>query len=127
MINYKDRIFYILCRHSCGIMDGWIPLPSTAIHTQIPSTTLYAVRKYLKALKQEGLIDSDLYVEQGDEHPVLIRGYVVTEKGRKTDDYRLAHECERRICKECFDIDIGDVETHWNNLESNIEVHLNDL
>jgi hypothetical protein len=95
-------------------MDGWIPLPSTVIHTQIPSITLYAVRKHLKALKQEGLIDSDLYVDQGEERPILVRGYVVTEKGRKTNEYKLAHETERRICKECFDIDIGDV--NWDPL-----------
>jgi hypothetical protein len=91
-------------------MDGWIPLPSTVIHTQIPSITLYAVRKHLKALKQEGLIYSDLYFEQGEERPILVRGYVVTEKGKNTSDYRLAWEIERRICKECFDIDIGEAD-----------------
>lgn len=125
-MNDKDKIFSILCRHCCNIMDGWIPYPSTVIHSQIPSITLYAVRKHLKALKQEGLITSDLYVDHGDERPILIRGYVVTEKGRNTNEYRQAHEIERRICKECFDFDIGDVDTHWNNLFDNVEVHLND-
>ncbi len=116
MMYDKSKIFSILCNHSCNIMDGWIPLPSTVIHTQIPSITLYAVRKHLKALKQEGFIDSDLYVEQGEEHPILVRGYIVTEKGKDTEEYRTAWEVERRICKECFDIDIGDVDEHWNIL-----------
>jgi predicted ArsR family transcriptional regulator len=91
-------------------MDGWIPYPSTVIHSQIPSITLYVVRKHLKALKQEGLIDSDLYVDQGEERPILIRGYVVTKKGMKTSEYKLAHELERQRCKECFNLDIGSVD-----------------
>lgn len=89
-------------------MDGWIPYPSTCI----ASTTglrLYYVRKLLKELKQEGLITSDLLVEQGEERPILIRGYVLTEKGKQTVEYKLAHEAERKICKECFNIDIGDI------------------
>jgi NMD protein affecting ribosome stability and mRNA decay len=119
LINDKDKIFSILCRHCCSIMDGWIPYPSTCIHEQIPSITLYAVRKHLKTLKQEGLIDSDLYVDQGEERPILIRGWVVTKEGMKTNEYKLAHEIERQICKDCFDIDIGDVKTEFDNwLES---------
>jgi hypothetical protein len=114
LINDKDKIFSILCRHCCSIMDGWIPYPSTCIHAQIPSITLYAVRKHLKALKQEGLIDSDLYVDQGEERPILIRGYTVTKAGMKTNTYKLAHEVERKICQECFDIDIGDVDSLVN-------------
>lgn len=90
-------------------MDGWIPYPSTAIHAQMPYITKYAVCKHLKALKQDGLITSDIYVEQGEERPILVRGYTVTEKGKNTPEYRLAYETERRICKECFDFDIGEL------------------
>jgi hypothetical protein len=79
----------------------------------MPGLTLYKVRKYLKELKATGLIDSDLYVDQGEERPILVRGYIVTPEGRNTKEYEMAHELERRICKECFDIDIGDVKQHW--------------
>lgn len=124
MMNDKAKIFSILCRHCCSIMDGWVPLPSTFIHTQIPSITLYAVRKHLKALKHEGLIDSDIYVEQGEEHPILVRGYIVTENGKKTAEYKLAHEIERKICKECFDIDIGEVYSTLADLEKELDQFL---
>jgi hypothetical protein len=97
-------------------MDGWIPYPSTCI-AGTTGWRLYYVRKLLRQLKQEGLIDSDLYVDQGEERPILIRGYIVTEKGKKTNEYKLAHELERKICKECFDIDIGDVYLHSNMLD----------
>jgi hypothetical protein len=106
MMNDKARVFNILCQHCCSIMDGWIPYPSTCI-AYTTGWRLYYVRKLLKELKQEGLIDSDLWVEQGEERPILVRGYIVTEKGKKTLEYKLAHEIERKICKECFDIDIG--------------------
>lgn len=110
----KDRVFNILCQHSCSIMDGWIPYPSTCI-AETTGLKLYYVRKLLKELKQEGLIDSDLWVEQGEERPILARGYIVTEKGKKTNEYQLAHEIERKICKECFDIDIGEINSKFDN------------
>jgi DNA-binding PadR family transcriptional regulator len=95
-------------------MDGWVPDPSTCI-AGTTGWRLYRVRKLLKELKQEGLIDSDLYVEQGEERPILVRGYVVTEKGKQTAEYKLAWEMERKICKDCFDIDIGEVDKTVDN------------
>jgi hypothetical protein len=106
MMNDKARIFSILCQHCVSIMDGWIPYPSTCI-AETTGWRLYYVRKLLKELKKDGLIDSDLYVDRGEERPILVRGYVVTEKGKKTAEYKLAHDIERKICKECFDLDIG--------------------
>lgn len=106
MIDDKAKVFSILCRHCVSIMDGWIPYPSTCI-AGTTGWRLYYVRKLLKELKQEGLINSDLYVDHGDERPILIRGYTVTEKGKKTAEYKLVHDIERKICKECFDLDIG--------------------
>lgn len=114
----KDRVFYMLCQHCSSIMDGWIPYPSTCI-AGTTGWRLYYVRKLLKELKKDGLVDSELYVERGEERPILVRGYIVTEKGKKTNEYRLAHEVERKICKECFGIDIGDV-----NLSGELEKEL---
>lgn len=105
---FKIKIFWIMCKHHCSLMDGWVPYPSTIIQRQIPNLSLYKVRKYLKELKQEGYIDSELYVDTSwDERPVLVRGYNLTSKGANTHLCDLAHERERRICKECFDFDIG--------------------
>lgn len=122
----KNSIFYILCRHSVSIMDGWIPFPSTCI-AYVTQLDLKVVRKELKRLKKEGLVDSDLYVEMGEERPILVRGYIVTEKGEQTEEYREAYEEERNLCKKCFDIDIGEVGHLDYCLENCVEVHLNDL
>ena len=113
-MNYKEEIFNMLCRHSCNIMCGWVPFPSTCIHESMPEISLYKVRKYLKELKQEGFIESDLFVDQGDERPILVRGWVLTKEGMKTEAYFKAHEEERKICQECFDIDIGTVPLDAN-------------
>lgn len=122
----KNSIFYVLCRHSVSIMDGWIPFPSTCI-AQVTQIDLKTVRKELKRLKKEGLVDSDLYVEMGEERPILVRGYIVTKKGMETEEYKHAHEMERRICKEVFDFDIGEVGHLDYCLENCVEVHLNDI
>jgi DNA-binding PadR family transcriptional regulator len=111
-----NPIFYSLCLHSCSIMDGWIPYPSTCI-SYTTKIDLPVVRKELRRLKKEGLVDSDLWVERGEERPILVRGYVVTEKGKATDEYRTAWELERRICQECFDIDIGDIDRQSDELD----------
>ena len=125
-MNDKDMVFYQLCQHHCSIMDGWVPYPSTCI-AETTGWKLSYVRKLLRELKRDGLIDSDLYVEQGEDRPILVRGYIVTEKGRQTKLYEVAHETERKICKEVFNWDIGDVKTHWDIIDNGFEAHLNNL
>lgn len=107
-MNDKDRVFEILCHHSVSVMDGWVPYPSTCIAGSLGWKLSY-VRKLLKQLKQEGLIDSDIYVETGPEldRPILVRGYVLTQEAKKTPMYEIAWETERKICQECFKFDIG--------------------
>lgn len=104
----KDKVFYKLCSHCVSIMDGWIPYPSTII-AETTGWKLSYVRRLLRELKKEGLIDSDIYVEKGEDHPILVRGYVVTAEGKKTKLYESAHNAERALCKEVFKIDIGEV------------------
>lgn len=102
----KEQIFSTLCMHHCSIMDGWVPYPSTVLSKQL-GISLYKTRKYLKELKTEGLIDSDIYIENGWDKPIIVRGYVVTKMGRLTETFENAYQKERELCKECFGIDIG--------------------
>lgn len=120
----KDKVFEILCHHSVSVMDGWVPYPSTCI-AGTTGWSLYKVRKLLKELKREGLIDSDIYVETGPDldRPILVRGYVLTKKALDTEAYEIAWEAERKACQECFKFDIGpcdkkvvDEEDGWIDL-----------
>ena len=38
---------------------------------------------------------------------IISNGYILTEKARKTEEYKRAWREERRLFKECFGIDIG--------------------
>lgn len=108
MKAYKITIFWYLCNHYCSVMDGWVPYPSTLLHRHLPQLSTYKLKKYLKELKEEGWITSDMYIEQGDERPIIIRGYTITDKAMHTFIYRSCHERERRLCKKVFDFDIGE-------------------
>ena len=122
MMTDKEQIFSILCNHYCSAMDGWVPYPSTIIHKHMSHLSLYKVRKLLKELKSEGLIDSSIYVETGDDldRPILVRGYEITKKALDTPEYERAWEAERELCKKCFEFDIGPVrkeeEDEWIDL-----------
>lgn len=106
---YKITIFWYLCNHYCSVMDGWVPYPSTLLHKHLPQLSDYKLKKYLKELKEEGWITSDMIIEEGYEHPWIIRGYTITDKARNTFIYKSCHERERRLCKKVFDFDIGPV------------------
>lgn len=100
-----NRVLYTLCRHNLNIMDGWLPFPSTAI-SRILDISLYKTRKELKKLKEQGLVESCIDSISDDEGTCVLRGYRITEKAKETEEYKKAFEEERKICKECFGIDI---------------------
>lgn len=104
-----DKILYTLCRHNVGIMDGWHPFPATTI-SQILEINVGQVRYHLKKLKEKGLVNSCHEGGMTEDGEVFcLWGWTITEKAIKTEEYRKAYEEERILCKECFDIDIGDV------------------
>ena len=100
-----NKVLYHLCRHCVGIMDGWCPYPSTCL-SNVCEMSLYQTRKELKKLKEQGFIVADRYCEIGEDRNYLISGYTITDKAKETQEYKMAFEEERKICQECFNIDI---------------------
>lgn len=98
-------ILYHLCRHDVSLMDSWHPYPSTAL-SKACGLSLYKTRKELKALKANGLVESDIECLCGEEGNWILRGYHITEKAKETKEYKKAFEEEKEICKEIFDIDL---------------------
>ena len=86
-------------------MDGWCPYPSTCL-SNVCEMSLYQTRKELKKLKEQGFIVADRYCEIGEDRNYLISGYTITDKAKETQEYKMAFEEERKICQECFNIDI---------------------
>lgn len=105
-----NEVLYTLCRHCVGIMDGWIPYPSTVIAKSL-NMPVGKVRYQLKKLKTQGLVVNDSYGGQTEDGEVFcINGFTVTEKAEKTEEYIKAYNEERELCKRTLDIDIGEMK-----------------
>ena len=105
-----DDILYTLCRHNVSIMDGWHPYPATAISKQ-HGISLNKARYHLRNLKKKGLVNSchdGGMTEDGEVY--CYWGWEITRKAFETDEYKKAYEEERKLCKKCFDIDIGTID-----------------
>lgn len=101
-----------ICSHSVDIMNGWMPLPSTFLCT-VCNFTLYKTRKILKSLKEQGLIVSDRYYDQTEDGNIFcLNGYILTEKGMKTEEYKNEYDKERKIVLESMGFDIGESEVN---------------
>lgn len=110
----ESKVFEALCRHSCCIMGGWYPYPSTCIK-EVTGLSLYKVRKELHTLRDLGLVEVDRYCEVGEDRNYLISGWRVTDKGRQTEIYKRLDKEEADRVRECFHFDI---ENSKNILES---------
>jgi len=101
-----DEILYTLCQHNVSIMGGWCPFPATAIAKTL-DMSVHKVRYHLRKLKQQGIVDS---IREGGmtEYGELFcnNGWHITEKAHDTNEYKKAYKEERKLCEECFDIDI---------------------
>ena len=103
-----DEILYCLCSHCVGIMGGWKPFPATAIAGSL-GMSVNKVRYHLRKLKEDGLVNSchdGGMTEDGDVF--CYWGWTITKKAFSTEEYKKAYAKERGICKEAFDIDIGE-------------------
>ena len=106
-----DEILYQLCRHCVGIMDGWHPYPAWCIARTL-NMSVGHVRYHLRKLKEKGLVSSFYEGGQTEDGEVFCYwGWTVTEKAYSTEEYIRAHNEERAICNECFQIDIGETHT----------------
>lgn len=114
------EVLYVLCQHDCGLMYGWIPLPSTLI-AKSTNLSVGQVRYRLKKLKAQGLVAIGHYggsTEDGE--PYCIHGYFITEKAKFTDEFRQAWNEERELCKETLDIDIGSIDEVLKKCQKNL-------
>lgn len=105
-----DEILYTLCRHNVSIMDGWYPFPATAIARAL-DMSVNKVRYHLRKLKQQGIVDSIREGGMTEYGEVFCyNGWHITEKAHDTNEYKKAYEEERKLCKECFGIDISNAD-----------------
>lgn len=106
----ESKVFEALCRHSCCIMGGWYPYPSTLIR-DVTGLSLYKVRKELHRLRDLGLVEIDRYCEVGEDRNYLFTGWRVTNLGMDTDIYKKMDKEEADRVRECFNFDIENSKT----------------
>lgn len=103
---FLNKVLYHLCLHCVGIMDGYVPLPSTIL-CKACDLSLYKTRKELKALKEQGYVIADRYAESTEDGQILINGYTITEKAKETKEYKKAFEVESKIVKDVFGFELS--------------------
>ena len=98
-----NKILYALCWHCVGIMDGWRPYPARAVAQQA-GVSLYAARKELRRLKQEGFVDTICEKPSANdcENMLPYHGWTITPKAYDTEEYVAAANKEAAICADCF-------------------------
>lgn len=88
-----------------GLSFGY-PLPRSAIMHE-KGLKLYQYRKQIKELKENGLIAYTRYIEYDFcegylQDSYLVQGWMLTEKGRETEDYQKASLEAKEIFERSF-------------------------
>lgn len=113
--NINNIILYKLALNDLNLMDFVNILPSKYLRPE--NASMYATKKALRELRLEGLIQSvcESVYSDYDERNVIVRGYRITDKGRKTAVYRLAEKDELKIRQELFGQEMfPDLEVVYN-------------
>lgn len=106
MREYKsltNRILYTLAMNDLNLAETEKIFPTRILATENPDKSLYAIRKTLKQLKDEGFIQSICvcyYGEDCEHRP--IRGWRITDKARATGIYADAKKDEMEIRQKVF-------------------------
>lgn len=105
MKDIEKKVFETICKSEVNIMDRGYPIASTFIAEHL-NITLYKARKALKTLKEKGLVKSchcSIYSNL-DERYGIASGYLLTELGKQTEEYKRAEQQEIELIKKIFGV-----------------------
>lgn len=122
----ESKILFCICRRNVSIdLYSSEPVSVKRLKKYIESapglqqSSMYSIKKAVKKLKELDLICYTSSGGQTEDGVVYCNnGYCVTKKAYQTKECRQAWEEERRICKECFSIDIGTIEDHVKRMQN---------
>lgn len=107
MEELEKKVLEYLCKSEVDVMNKGFPMPSKSL-SRLLNLSLYKTRKALKLLKDKGLVvfvyDSDY--DDMSERRYSIWGYLLTELGKQTDEYRQAEEREYQLIDEMLNEEI---------------------
>lgn len=98
-----NPILYCLCKHSLCLIDSDIPL-STQTISILTKISFNRTRNRLYRLKLKGLVERKSVSVSKNEWDVLcpVRGWMITEKARKTKEFQNAYEDEMQLRRDVF-------------------------
>ena len=102
-----DDVLDVLIRADVSI-DGWTKIKSVPYIAYSLNISKYRARMLIKALKDLGLVKSDMESCYSDwsERYFIVRGYVLTDKARHLAAWHQANIRELAIISECFGMDM---------------------
>lgn len=100
-----NDVLLILCKANVSIMYGWLPYSARSIAENL-GITIHQARYQLNKLRKQGLVTVITETIDDEDGYLLYKGWHITKKAEKTDEYKTALEIEREICKSVFDIEI---------------------
>lgn len=105
-----NKVLYELCRDNISIMGGWRPLSARLLAEKI-GITVNQIRYQLRKLKKEGYVKNVCEFICDEESCLPYHGWMIceTDKLKDTEEYKKAHEEERKLCQKVFNIDIGGI------------------
>lgn len=106
-----SKVLYRLAVLDCDIMPG-SEVTTSATLAKICKLSRKDTLKELRELKAKGWVATayESYYDERRERWCILRGWRTTRKARETPEYKKAYDRERLICRQCFDIDIGELK-----------------
>lgn len=101
-----NDVLLILCKVNVSIMYAWLPYSARSIAENL-GITIHQARYQLNKLRKQGYVTviTEMIGDAEDGY-LPYKGWHITNKAEKTDEYKIALEIEREICKSVFDIEI---------------------
>lgn len=106
----KERLLKIMINIFCSYINQGYPISIRNI-ARLEKETYYQIRKYMKQLETEGFVKKESVYYSGDynyeygcyeDEGYLITGWVITDKCRQLEEYKIAQEKETKLIESCF-------------------------
>lgn len=109
----KEKLLNIMIDTFVCCMNPGYPISIKNI-AYLEKETYYQVRKYMKELEKDGLVQKERFYYPGDynyEYGVyesegyLVSGWTITDKCRELEEYKEASKKESELIEECFSVE----------------------
>ena len=103
-----NEVLYELCCYCINKNDcSKSPVTSRSVSFRL-NLTVSQTRYRLRKLKKLGYVETSSGYVISEDCRLPYYGWTITDKAKETEEYKKAWEEERELCKQYFDMDIGE-------------------